>query len=75
MDALNARNLLADSGALERLGHCIRLGLLQKDLVLTQLLTLQRPLCQIMKRETLYLYCRSIYRGIFLATKYMASWK
>jgi hypothetical protein len=61
-----------DSG---RLGHCIRLGLLQKDPMLTQLLTLQRPLHQIMKRETLYLHCRPIYRGIFLAIKYMASWK
>jgi len=57
-----------DSRAPGRLGHYIQLGLLQKDLV-------QRPLRQIMKRETLYLHCRPIYRGIFLAIKYMASWK
>lgn len=57
-----------DSGVPGQLAHCIRLGLQQKDVV-------QRLLRQIMKRKTLYSHCRPIYRGIFLAIKYMASWK
>jgi hypothetical protein len=64
------------SGAPGRLGRCIRLGLLfvaGRPFAHTQPLTLQRSLRQIMKRETLYLHCRPIYRGIFLAMKYMAS--
>jgi hypothetical protein len=63
---LNARNPRQRSS-------CIDWACCRKDFVLTRLLTLQRPLRQIMKRETLYLHCRPIYRGIFLAIKYIAS--